>query len=259
MPNRTLAVAILAFWLVMMGLLVERDVLPQWLSNQVDLESVAKSVREPESVRWAVLNGEERIGTARTGWRPQPDAWAEFYSEIDLKEVPFFSPLLAPLLTGGLKWQSGFHVEPDGNLHHFDIQLFLGDEKPWMTVRGKREDDVMRVQIKSGTTFTREEKFYYEPRSLLTASLTPFDRLPNLKVGQKWQYRVLNPLLQSADVVRCEVASEQVITWRGDPAPTYLVEQHYGQIRTRCWVARDGMVIRQEVPLGLNPIVLERE
>src|SRR5207247_4889907 len=104
-----------------------------------------------------------------------------------------------------------------------------------------------------------DEQFYYEPHSLMTTSLAPIDKLPKLAVGQSWQHRVMNPILRTAETVRCQVTSEQVITWRGDPVPTYVVEQHYGQMRARCWVARDGTVLRQEVPLGWNPIVLEHE
>ena len=34
----------------------------------------------------------------------------------------------------------------------------------------------------------------YEPRSLVQNALGPFDRLPGLQVGQRWESRVVNPL-----------------------------------------------------------------
>jgi hypothetical protein len=118
----------------------------------------------------------------------------------------------------------------------------------------------MKVVFRSGG-FTHEEQFYYEPHSLVMAALAPIDKLPNLRVGQSWQHHVTNPIpmLGGSETVRCEVTSEQVITWRGEPAPTFVVEQHYGPMRARCWVAHDGTVLRQEVPIGWSPLILEHE
>jgi hypothetical protein len=74
-----------------------------------------------------------------------------------------------------------------------------------------------------------------------------------------WQHRVMNPITKSTELVRCEVKREQVISWRGDPVPAYVVEQSYGQMKAQCWVAHDGTVLRQEVPLGWSSLVLEHE
>ena len=260
MPNRWFAIGISAFWAIMMGLLVERDVLPHLRTQQrPDFRSIAQTVVNPGPVRWAIMEGEDRIGRAETEWLRQPDEWAEFRSSMELSEMPLLS-LLGPSGRGGtMRWQSSFHVAPDGNLRHFDMNVFLADSKPTMTVQGKLGDnDLMRVVFRSGS-FVHEEQFYYEPRSLMTAALAPIDRLPNLAVGKTWQYRVMNPLTRTSDTVRCRVTGEQVITWRGDPVLAYLVEQNYGQIRGRCWVSHDGTVLRQEVPLGWKTVVLEHE
>ncbi len=260
MPNRYAALAISTFWLVMMTLLVQRDVLPQWRINQrLDLRAVSKAVREPESIRWAVLHEDQRIGSAVTEWLRKPGGWLEYRSQLELQKFPFLSQLFAgPLLNGGIRWQSSFHISPDGNLHHFLVEAFVGDAKPFIAVNGRLAGEVMKMHFRSGT-ISHEEKFFYEPHSMLATTMGPIDRLPNLSLGQQWQYRVMNPITHSTDAVRCEVIGEKVITWRGDPVPTYVVEQHYGQIRGRSWVARDGSVLRQEVPLGHSPLVLEKE
>jgi len=259
MPNRWLAGAIALFWAAMMALFLERDVLPHWRLNQrPDFRVVANAEQNPEPVRWAVMQGEDRVGTAETEWVKHPGDWTEFRSKLEFKELPFGSTLIPQAGPGGLRWQSAFFVSPDGDLDHFEILVFWGEPKPTMTVVGKLENDIMKVSFRSGP-FTHDEQFYYEPRSLIMTSLAPIDKLPNLKVGQTWQHHVMNPILRTTETVRCEVTNEQVITWRGDPVPTYVVEQVYGQMRARCWVDHDGTVLRQEVPIGWNPLVLEHE
>jgi hypothetical protein len=261
MPNRWLALGISAFWVVMMALLLERDVLPRWkLIHRPNFRAVLQAQEQPEPVRWAVMQGEDRVGTALTEWVKRDDGWAEFRGEIEIKELSVSPALTALAGPGALRWQSSLHIAPDGNLHHFDIQVFWGDPKPAMTVHGKLDGDIMKILFRSGG-FTHEEQFYYEPQSLVMTSLAPIDKLPNLSVGQTWQHHVTNPIpmLGGSEAVRCEVTGEHVITWRGEPTPTFVVEQNYGLMRARCWVAHDGTVLRQEVPIGSNPFVLEHE
>jgi hypothetical protein len=261
MPNRWLAVGISVFWLIMMASLLERDVLPRWtLKQRPDLRAVVEAKENSEPVRWAVLQGADRIGTASTRWVKRDDGWAEFRGEIQLHELAVSGALTSLAGPGVLRWQSVFYIAPDDNLHHFDVQVFWGDVKPAMTVHGRVESDVMKITFRTAG-FTHEEQFYYEPHGLVMTSLAPIDKLPNLRVGQKWQHHVTNPipLLGGSETVRCEVTGEQVITWRGEPVPTLLVQQSYGPMLARCWVAHDGTVLRQEVPLGSTPLVLEHE
>ena len=261
MPNRWLAVAISAFWVVMMTMLLERDILPHWKLNQrPDLIAVAKAEPNLEPVRWAVMQGEDRVGTAETEWVKHSDGWMEFRGQLEFKEIPFTSGMAPMTGSGGLRWQSSFHISPEGNMQQFDIFVYQGEPKPTMTVLGKLDGDIMKVVFRT-SAFTHEEQFYYEPHSLMMTLLAPIDKLPNLRVGQTWQHHVMNPIpmLGGSETVRCEVTCEQVITWRGDPVPTLVVEQTYGQMKARCWVAHDGTVLRQEVPIGWNPLVLEHE
>ncbi len=259
MPNRWTAVAITAFWGVMMAWLLERDVLPQLKPHgRVDFRTVVAAEQSPEPVQWAILQGEDRVGTAVTEWVKHPDGSAEFRSGLEFKELPFGTTLAAPVPNTALRWQSHFYISPAGDLNHFEILLFWGEPKPTMTVRGKLDGEIMKIVFRSGA-FVHEEQFYYEPRSLMMTSLAPIDKLPNLSVGKVWEHRVTNPIMAQTQTVRCEVIGERVINWRGDPVPTLVVQQTYGQMRAHCWVAYDGTVLRQEVPLGWNPLVLEHE
>ncbi len=258
MPNRWLAFLISSFWAVMMGLLIERDVLPHWRTRQPDLRTVSEVAADTSPVRWDILHGERRVGWVDTEWSRRPDGWREFHSDLELQEIPTASLLGVLALGKGLSARSTFRISPEGSLQAFDAEIALGETRPAMTVNGQLVGNVMQVAFRSNG-FVHEEKFYYEPHSMMTSSLAPIDKLPNLTVGQTWQYRVMNPVLTTTETVRCAVVSEQVLTWKGEPVPALLVEQRYGKTYARCWVAHDGTVLRQEVLLGRTPLVFEHE
>jgi hypothetical protein len=99
----------------------------------------------------------------------------------------------------------------------------------------------------------------YQQRGLVQNALEPFDYLPGLQVGQRWESRVVNPLTGRIEPVRVEVARRTVIHWDNHPLSTLEVVQHLTPLVARTWVRSDGLVLRQEVPFPLVKLVLERQ
>jgi hypothetical protein len=86
--------------------------------------------------------------------------------------------------------------------------------------------------------------------------IRPFDRLPQLEVGQTWQIKLLNPLAAfgppgelavESEPVLIEVTGRQRIVHGGQQVETFVVE---GGGAT-AYVADDGRVLRQEVQAPL--------
>jgi hypothetical protein len=98
----------------------------------------------------------------------------------------------------------------------------------------------------------------YEPRSVVHDVLGPFDRLPGLHVGQRWETRLVNPFTGQVDRVRVEVARRTGIHWAGKLVPTFELVQQMGPLTMRTWVRTDGVILRQEVPIPLVRLVLDR-
>lgn len=88
-------------------------------------------------------------------------------------------------------------------------------------------------------------------------ALRPFDRLPNLDVGQTWRMRLVNPLENLAPGLRAEgidlesvlvrVTAREQIRVDGTSFDAFRVEAP----RAVAWVAEDGRVVLQEVDLPL--------
>jgi hypothetical protein len=100
--------------------------------------------------------------------------------------------------------------------------------------------------------------FEYEPRSLVQNALGPFDRLPGLQVGQRWETRMISPLTGRVETVRVEVPRRTVIHWDKNQETTLEVVHHMTPLSARTWVRPDGVVLRQEVPFPFVKLVLER-
>jgi hypothetical protein len=98
----------------------------------------------------------------------------------------------------------------------------------------------------------------YEPRSVMHDALGPIDRLPGLHVGQRWDTQVVNPFTGQVERVRVEVERRTLLHWGGEPVSAFEVVQHSKAISARTWVRPDGMIIKQEVPLPIVRLVLER-
>jgi hypothetical protein len=99
----------------------------------------------------------------------------------------------------------------------------------------------------------------YESRGMIQNSIGPIDRLPGLQVGQRWSTRVVNPLTGLVEVVKVEVTGKHSIQWDNALVPTLEVVQHLPGISARTWVRKDGLVLRQELPVSIfKHLILER-
>ncbi len=256
MPNRWITAGIILFWATMSTLLARRELVPYWFASPgANLSAVANRLNL-EPVFWKVLYQHQQIGRVRTQWRRLDEQRLQFQSDLQLRHLPWLAVFQLLGVSEKLSCSSEFDLGPTGTVERLSMRLAVGKFR--VDVRGTRTGDVLDVVFRSGG-FQYREQLYCPQDGMVGSSLTPFDRLPNLRLGQRWSYRVVNPLRRTSERVECVVVKEQVITWRGQPVPTTVIEQSYGHFRAKCWVAADGRVLRQELPLGMEPIVLELE
>lgn len=93
---------------------------------------------------------------------------------------------------------------------------------------------------------------------MVQSAVGPIDRLPGLRIGQRWRSQVVSPLTGRVETMQVEVARQRVIQWGQNPVTVLEVVQSLPPISARTWVRLDGLVIRQEMPLPLIRLVIER-
>lgn len=269
MPPRLVSLAILIYWSVAAFYLLTREVLPELsLGYPPDLRAIAAASDGSGPVKWnvEVENPRDRgalrsVGEAITSSRRLADGWFEMETLVDfdageiLRGTPFSirSSVRIHLATV-------YRVDPSGNLRSFDMNVTQADSKePLVTVVGRLRNDVMEVVSKGPLPFLNQTlQFDYEPRSVVHDTIGPLDRLPGLHVGQRWDSQVVNPFTGQVERVRVEVERRTLMHWGGEPVSAFEVAQHSKALTARTWVRTDGMIIRQEMPLPLVRLVLER-
>jgi hypothetical protein len=172
-----------------------------------------------------------------------------------LKQTTFFTPGRARL-----EVDSRYRVEPSGNLHSFVLEVKSRESADSLfRVEGAVKGKVMEV-VSRGAVEILNKRFSvaYEPRSVIQDVLGPFDRLPGLHVGQRWESQMINPFTGQVSAVKVEVKRRGMIFWNGNPVTTFEVVQQMAALSMRTWVRFDGVIVRQEVPLPLVRLVLER-
>ncbi|WP_422931115.1 hypothetical protein [Singulisphaera sp. PoT] len=268
MPPRLVSLGILLYWAIAASTLIRRDVLPEMgFVRPPDLRTIARAEDNAEPSRWSVevidnpLSPDLRrsVGTASTHSTRNARGWVIMKSRVffDAGGLLKGTPLRSNA-DGHIEVLSSYQVDPSGNLRSFQATVKAESEPEiLLQVDGALKKGEMEI-TSTGPMFNRKWTIPYQARGLIQNAVGPFDRLPNLQVGQRWETRVISPLFGNVETVRVEVARRTVIQWNNNPVPTYEVVHHMTPLSARTWVRPDGFVLRQEVPLPFVKLVLER-
>lgn len=281
MPPRLVSLAILVYWSVAAFFLLTWEVLPEMtLGYPPDLRAIASAAgTNPGPVTWSIDVIDDRgkpdvrrtVGTATTEARRTEEGAYEMTSHVDVdaSELLRRTPLAgAPGVH--LTIDGRYDVSPRGDLRSFNMtvkdaglagKLFsdAGLAEKLFSVEGKVADGVMEVTSRGiSSLLNRRMKFPYESKGVVYDSLRPLDRLPGLQVGQRWDVQVVNPLSGTVETARVAVEKRTLIDWNGEAVSAFEVVQTAGGIKAKTWVALDGVILRQQVPMPVVEMILER-
>jgi hypothetical protein len=261
-------VAILVGWALASVALFRRDILPDLVVGPPpDLRAVARAKgTEPGPTRWAILvldDGEElrAVGQVQTETRWTRDGWCRLASLAWFDSGALLQG--TPLATGSneqIEVRSAFDVDKSGNLDSFRASVRLrGMKEELVVLSGNVRHNDLSIRASGPIPLMNwVRKFPYKPREMVLNELGPIDRMPGLRVGQRWECRVVSPLTGRVEKVQVAVERTKVITWDGNPVTTLEVVTKMPPWSVRTWVQPDGMVLRQEVPFPLAKLMLER-
>jgi hypothetical protein len=269
MPSRLMSLLILIYWSIAAFCLLKWDVLPELtMGYPPDLRGIAFASDSTRPVRWSIQvvddprkDTRRTVGEAVTTTVRQADGWYEMTSRVEFDAGDLLrGTLLSPRDSLKIQVDSGYHVDPTGNLQSFEVRVTskdLGDEV--VHVSGRLRDGRMEITSRGPMPILNNRwSPKYEPRSVVSDILGPLDRLPGLHVGQRWEMQVVNPFTGQVEQARAQVTRRVVIHWEGNPVSTYEVEQKMSSLLMHTWVRPDGVILRQEVPFPLVRLVLER-
>ena len=255
MPKRWTCGAIALFWLYMMSWLVQRDVLPSFRHREPpSYESVLARERDEAPARWTIELGGKRVGSAQTEIERDADGALVWRGSVKLSELRLRNQERA-----AIELESEFHIAATGDLSSFEIVGRIGEHDRALMIRGSVSGRVLKLLARA-PGFAYEKDLLYDPHDVVSGITSPLDRLRDLRLGQTWYVRELNPLSGSSlEGTRAEVTGTEDILWNGELVRTWVVARQYGGVTAKSWVREDGTVLRQEVPMLWTMLTLVRE
>ncbi len=241
--NRLLGALIVVLWLVALSAVLVRDVVPYWRTQSPPSGKMPSG----DYQTGIYTAGGERIGTSWTSLNPQPDMLTVHSNTLLDGRLPLPTAVVA-----SLSIDSTFSVSaPDNRLVGFELTL-RHDGEQVAELRGHQvgEDYACVAQVGE---LTRHFSLDARATSVLTESLRPFNHLPNLRVGQSWRIRMLDPVALLRDQTAATVPQLVRVTGRetidhgGLAVACFRIETD----GATAWADDTGRVLRQRVELPL--------
>jgi hypothetical protein len=254
--HRVFGILVTSLWLVAMGELVHREVLPRWTAQDPPrIISRAANERFRRTQSGIYDARQRRVGTAWSVIQPTGEQF-HLDSTVVLTDLASLPPL---------RIEMSVTLMGDGAVDEFDLALIgvrdVYGKSLKIEMRGESYGRYIPCTLQIGP-FRRDFKLDAAASRLVCDGIRPFDLLRNLQVGQSWRMQMLDPisaaLNQRATVssVIAKVERKETITHDGRPTECFLVVAG----RTRAWVAPDGRVLVQEADVpGVGRLAVRDE
>jgi hypothetical protein len=298
MPSRPVVAAILAFWLVTLAVVFDRDIWPLLFSSgpppvAVDLEDEARSTGKAVGIQWRLLRGDQKIGrvTTKVVHVDTNDTFrfTTRYSQVQLSfgkvrfDIPEMTTTIRITRSGELREQgmSGKLVMQASD----DGVRFVPVAEAEAKVDGWVENGMLygRCDLKFPLlgNINQDLEPIPVPSGYVLHPLEPVSRLANLRPGRRWVVREVNPLEEAVaalfreklgelakgrperkrEPLIAEVLSDpKTMRWNDADVSCWVIEYRAGgEVRARTWVrVGDGKVLRQEASLMGEQLAIER-
>ena len=253
MPSRLMTGAILAFWLGMTALLIQREVVPMMVADasptyQLDLTD---EIGAP-LIGWRIKNDGKRAGSATSRIVAKEDRGYEFHSTFHFDKA----------LSGLKQIESVDRINEDGKLQALSIKIT--HEHGLFEIRGEVVNQAMEPQFLDGegNKLFQWGKIDMAQQGSVINTLSLLSRLRRLDEGQTFKVTGLDPfrgvahalgggLIKQMSAPSSLIATVSIgtLTWNKREVSCYKIEYHETgkEVNARTWVRKlDGMVLQQE-------------
>jgi hypothetical protein len=275
MPPRGFVVAVVAFWLAMTCVLVQRDLLPRWRTDDAPPFAIefTDEAGSPQ-VEWLVFRKGEQIGRGLTQVRRQPDRTFELSQRFRFDRFDV-QVLVAKFALKRL--DTTYRVTRDGQLLSFNVNA-VASIADWNAapieftgeIDGVVKDGLLNVNLTAMNQPLKVAGLGKIPVAENGSFLNPMHlvhRVPGLEVGRRWRVPLFDPTEAFASIeifghklppvpgladrpsfLEAEVFAD-TLTWNREPVECLRISYRTpGKDETaRTWVRRsDGIVLGQD-------------
>jgi len=235
--QKLIKLSILLFWLVMLGLLIERTYLRP--ATVIALDAVTEEgVRTGDE--WSGIYQQGRkIGYAHTSVLREADTYhLREESELDL------------LVLGRVqrvKTVINSYTTRNFLLKYFDFSMQSSASS--IEIKGAVVGRRLLLDIMTGGE-TRKERLVLKQPPYLSPNLKPALLLLGLEPGRKYSFPVFNPATMNMEDATITVESKERIKVGDLEQNVYKLKESFQGLEAYSWITEDGDTIKEESPLG---------
>lgn len=238
-----MGLAVLGFWLLMMGLLLHREYggahVPQ------SSRAAAAQLSDPDET-WLELLVEEqpvgRIHLRRSAEKRHGSAGVMMTIEACAR-LDLLGSMTELELRGGV-WRSSESRRAD-----FDFAVASGDYD--LGVAGRWADGMLRAEVSSAGE-TVPVAVPVDEELVFSSGFGTLLELPALAVGEEVRLAGFDPLTLQKSPMRVRCVAEETLQIDASPVATRRLEVIAGGIRSRAWIDASGEVVQMKTPFGLT-------
>ncbi len=250
MLGKSLTAAITLFWMVMMALLAQRDVLPAYLAereaarapNYAYLEALAA---KPSVQQMGIYIAGVRIGQTVSRIEKSGDE-LRLTNRTDL-ELNAIAAQLLRMGGGGVQFSFRFEATVvEGRLAGFRMALFSPPQsEPLAIAEGTAAEDTLNLRIRQGGR-VQDTSVPFDSRRVLSGLFTPASMPAKLRVGESWPVNTLS--LGTYDILNgtATVLRTERIKVEGASQEAFVIGIKCGSYETTAWANSKGEVLQQK-------------
>lgn len=188
------------------------------------------------------------------------------WTRINFSQAPngykFDSSTLLKMTLQGQSIEVKIEVDADVD-GKFDLQKFAVDfnsEVQNLYIEGEVVDNVLtyRIQSPKGSTPSERKIILDEPPQLMDMVGRNIAR-GGIKIGDKFETPVFDPLTQSSDKAVAKVDRKENVVVGSKSIETYVVTVEYKGIRMTSWIDDKGRAVKSEGAMGFSTLMVSRE
>jgi hypothetical protein len=237
MRKKIISAAILVFWFVMLGLLVERTYLRP--ATVIALDAITEEGVRTTDEWFGIYQQDRKIGYANTRITPEAETYHLFEeSQLDI---------LVLGTVQRVKTIINSYTTKNFLLKYFDFTM--ESESSSMKIKGAVVGKKLVLDIETGGQ-TRTERISLKEPPYLSPNIKPALILLGLEPGKRYRFPLFNPATMNTEDAFITVTSSEHIKIGDKEQMVYKLQEAFQGMETTSWITQDGETIREESQLG---------
>ena len=237
----TLGFAVIAVWLLMMGILLKRS---YFSPPPVTISAPQAGSAVEENETWmAIYYEEDKIGFAHSRIIRESDGYIVVeHAVMNLRAIGAVHRISSDMIG---------HLNQDASLRSFVFTLDSGMVR--FEARGKVEGQSLILNTGFGGERT-ESKVKLQEKPTLSLGLWPYLLQQGIAVGDRYRLSLFDPSIMAQKPVDVGVMDQETIVLDGTKWEAYKVKTTFAGIETHAWIGPNGERLKEEGLMGFRMV-----